>query len=197
MDDAEDFRDFIPAFAPLFVSLPDTSEEELASKGGTFGQVLALLRARKSGRGSFAQRLDQTVTKLEELSGAERLRRLELLHYVEALVYHSRGMGEHGALRQRIDAALRHDEDRLEVEMARRTLADVHRDEGRDQGWREGTLAANKRTLVDLLRLRFETLPAETEQVIEATQDPDRLAEWLRGVVTARDLDSIGIVQQR
>jgi hypothetical protein len=37
--------------------------------------------------------------------------------------------------------------------MARRTLADVHRD--------EGALAANKRTLVELLRLRFKTLPTK------------------------------------
>jgi hypothetical protein len=76
-----------------------------------------------------------------------------------------------------------------EVDMARRTLADVHRD--------EGALAANKRTLVEQLRLRFKTLPAKTGQVIAATQDADQLAEWLRGVVTARDLDTIGIVPPR
>src|SRR6202044_2024149 len=105
----------------------------------------------------------------------------ELLCYVEGLVYHARAECEHGMLRQRIDAVLSEDA-RLEVEMVRRTMADVHRD--------EATLAANKRTLLELLRLRFKSLPPETELAIAETQDADQLAEWLRGVVTAKDLDA-------
>jgi hypothetical protein len=119
----------------------------------------------------------------------ERLRRLELLCYVEGLVYHARQGSEHSLLRQRIDAALRNDETRLEVEMVRRTLADIHGDEAR--------LAERKRTLLEQLRLRFKSVPVETEQTIEATQDAEQLAEWLRGVITARDLRSIGIVAPR
>jgi hypothetical protein len=84
-------------------------------------------------------------------------------------MYHSREGSEHQMLRQRIDVALRDDESRLEVEMVRRTLADVHRE--------EVTLAERKRALVELLRLRFKSLPAETEQVIQTTQDADQLAE--------------------
>ncbi len=188
MDDAEEFREVIPAFEPLFVSLPDVPEVDLDS-AGTFGQVLALLKARKASRAAFAQRLGQTVARVEELKGDERLRRLELLCYVEALVYHSRETTEHEALRQRIDVALKNDEDRLEIDMVRRTLADVHRDEGR----REGVLAERKRVLLDLLRVRWAPLPTETEQAIEATQDADKLAEWLRRFATARDLDAVGI----
>src|SRR5207302_222659 len=104
-------------------------------------------------------------------------------------VYHSRRPGEHDALRRRIDQALRIDEDRLEVQMARRTMADIHRDEGA----LAERLADRKRTLVELLRLRWGALPPETEQVIEATQDADRLAEWLRRFATAKDLDGVGI----
>ncbi len=184
MDDAEEFREVIPAFQPLFFSLPDVSEDELDS-AGTFGQVLALLKARKASRAVFAQRLGQTVARVEELKGDERLRRLELLCYVEALVYHSRQSSEHEALRQRIDAALKNDESRLEVDMVRKTLADVHRD--------EGALAANKRTLLRQLRQRWAPLPPETEQTIEATQDAEKLDEWLLRFATAKDLDSIGI----
>jgi hypothetical protein len=73
--------------------------------------------------------------------------------------------------------------------MVRKTLADVHRDEGR----REGALAANRRTLLRLLRQRWAPLPPETEQTIEATQDANQLDEWLLRFATAEDLDSIGI----
>jgi hypothetical protein len=111
---------------------------------------------------------------------------LELLSCIEGLVYHARAGHEHAGLRERIDAALRDDEDRLEADMVRRSLADMH--------WEEATLAANKRTLLELLRLRWGPLPAETEQVIETTQDAEQLAAWLRGVVTAEDLEGVGIV---
>jgi hypothetical protein len=193
-DDAqEQLRDTTPVFKPLFVSLPDLAQTQLESEGGYLGQVLALLRARSAKPAEFAQRLGQTVTKLQELTGSERLRRLELLCYVEGLVYHARQGSEHPLLRQRIDAALRNDETRLEVEMVRRTLADIHRDEARD----EERLAERKRTLLEQLRLKFKSLPAETEQTIEATQDAEQLAEWLRRFATATRLKTIGIVAPR
>jgi hypothetical protein len=113
------------------------------------------------------------------------LRRLELLSYVEGLVYHSRGSAEHPALHKRIDDALLDEETLLEVDMVRKTMAEV-------EGERY-TLLERKRTLLELLRLRFHSLPVEMEQTIEETQDADRLAEWLRGVVTARDLSALGI----
>jgi hypothetical protein len=51
---------------------------------------------------------------------------------------------------------------------------------------------------VELLRLKYKSsFSQEMEQAIEATQDADQLAEWLRRVITARDLDSIGILPPR
>jgi hypothetical protein len=83
----------------------------------------------------------------------------------------------------------RNNEALQEVEVIRRTLADVHRD--------EAILAERKRTLLELLRLRSKELLAEMERVIEATQDADQLAEWLRRFATAKDLGSIGILPPR
>jgi len=188
MEDAEDFRLFTPAFTPLFLSLPDRTEADLEGVGA-FGQVLALLKMRKARRAPFAERLGRTVTRLEELRGPERLRRLELLSYVEALVYHAREEAEHPALRQRIDSAVRHDEDRLEIEMTRRTLADVHRE--------EGALAGMRQLLLELLRLRFGPLPPEMERKIETTQDPNQLTEWGRRFATTTDLEEVGILNPR
>jgi hypothetical protein len=184
MDDAEDFRPFTPAFTPLFVSLPDRPDAEL-QEAGPFGQVLSLLKICKGSRAAFAARVAQTVARVEELRGEERLRRLELLDYIEALTVNARPPEEHPAMRQQIDAALKNDESRLEVEMIRKTLADVYRE--------EGALAEKRRTLVDLLRLRWGPLPAEMEQTIEMTQDPNQLTEWVRSVVTAEDIEAVGI----
>jgi hypothetical protein len=56
------------------------------------------------------------------------------------------------------------------------------------------TLAANKRILVDLLRLRFPPLPPEIEQTVESTHDADQITKWLHRFATAQDLDSVGIL---
>ena len=72
--------------------------------------------------------------------------------------------------------------------MVGQTLADFHREQDRS----EVRITDRKRTLLEQLRLRF-SLPAEVAQAIKATQDADILAEWLRGVATAKTLDSIGI----
>ncbi len=146
MDDAEEFREATPVYQPLFFSLPDRSEAELEEKAGFLGQILALMKARTASRSAFAQRLERTVSKVEELT-AETQRRLELLDYVEALVYYARVPSEHAALHQRIDAALQHNEDRLEVQMARRMMPDIHRE--------EGALADRKRTLLEQLPAAF------------------------------------------
>ncbi len=73
--------------------------------------------------------------------------------------------------------------------MVRKTMAQV-------EGERY-TLEANKRTLVEQLSLRFESLPAEIVQAIESTRDADQIAEWLRRFATADDLDTIGILPRR
>jgi len=87
-------------------------------------------------------------------------------------------------------ATLHEDEARLEVEMVRRSMADVHRDEIS----LEVTLAVTKRTLLKQMRLRWGPLSAETEQIIETTQDVNQLEEWLDRFATAETVDAVGIV---
>jgi hypothetical protein len=193
MDDAEDFGEVTPAFAPLFVSLPDVAESDLDARGGYFGQVLTLLKARKEKREPFSQRLRQAVQKLRELEGDEgvRMRRVELLSYIEWLVYHWRDRKEHEPMRACVNEGL--GGETLEIKMVRQTMADVLREEGRDEGRRQGILADRKRTLRRLIQIRWG-LPAEVERAIEATEDADQLAAWIDRFAAAADLASMGIV---
>jgi hypothetical protein len=97
---------------------------------------------------------------------------------------------EHHPIAAEGHAALRDDEAKLEVDMARKTLADVHW----EQATLQATLAANKRTLLRQLRLRWGPLPTEVEQVIETTEDAKQLEEWLHRFATAPSLKAVGIL---
>jgi len=169
---------------------PENGLKQVLSSEGNVRDLLALLKARKEKPAAFAQRLGETVAKLRELAGPEQLRKVELFSYVEGLVYHSRGENEHQVLRRRIDEAP--GGDRLEVDMVRRTMADVLMDKGR----LAERLEDRKRTLVEQLQDRWGPLPEQTAQAIEATQDAEQIRAWLRRFATANDLASVGIVSQ-
>ena len=80
----------------------------------------------------------------------------------------------------------RNSSDLREMEMFRRIMVEEHR--------KAATLAERKRILLEQLHLRFDSVPLEIKQAIEAAEDANQFVKWLRGVVTAKDLDGIGIV---
>src|SRR5436305_2848313 len=123
----EEFRGVTPALAPLFVNLPALPEARLESAGGYFGRVLELVQQRRAERATFADLLRRVVGHLERMQRAERLRWLELLSYIGALVYHERAEPEREGWRQEIEASVRTDKDRQEVTPMVRPIAEALR----------------------------------------------------------------------
>jgi hypothetical protein len=79
---------------------------------------------------------------------------------------------------------------RDEARTTRRTLAEVLKDEGRQ----EEAVLSRRNILEMLLRTRFTKVPAKVAAHIEAETDTAKLDEWLSGVLTAQRLDDLGIV---
>ena len=52
-------------------------------------------------------------------------------------------------------------------------------------------------TLLEQLRLRFGSITSEVEQTIQASQDAEQLAEWLRRFANAKAEADVGIVPPR
>jgi hypothetical protein len=133
--------------------------------------------------------LRRVVAQLEGMPAAERLRWLELLSYIHALVYHERNPAEHEGLQGEIEASVRTDEHRQEVSTMRRTIAD----ELRAQGRKEEAVRSRRQTLLRQLRRRLGESPAEAVAAVEAANSVKQLNGWLDGVVTAARLADIGI----
>ena len=180
------FTPFAPSLAPLFVNLRDTPDADLASRGGPFGQVLRLVRQRHARPAAFRTLLGQVVRALEGMPDAERLRWLDLLSYVHALVYHERE--EVPALQQVIEDSVQTDPHRLEVRNMRRSYADVLKE--------EGALKARREVLLRAIRLRFGGPPADLAAAIDACEDIALLDTWIDGVITVRRLADVGIRAQ-
>lgn len=188
MIDAADLRDYVPEFKPIFVNLPELSVEKL-NGAGAFGQMLRVVQQRKERRKAFEQVLADVVGRLEPLAKAERARWLEMLKFCENLVYHSRSEPERESLRQVIVSSAQNHEDRLELDMGWKTMAEVDREK-----WhREGVITSRHETLLRLLRLRFGELSPELLRSIQTTHDLQRIDNWIDRVLTAKSLDEIGI----
>ena len=87
---SERFGPIVPLLEPLFLNLGTMPPKTLESQGGFFGWVLRLVQQRRARPGEFRALLRRVVRHLETMPPAERLRWLELLSYIQALVYHER-----------------------------------------------------------------------------------------------------------
>jgi hypothetical protein len=183
------FAPVIPHFKPVFVNLYGLSAARLESAGGFFGWALRLVKQRHARPDEFQGLLERVVQQLEAMPGQERLRWLELLSYIHALVYHVRNPSERLGLQEMIKASVRTDEHRREVNQMGKTIADVLKEEGR----KEGEVRALRRTLLQQLRNRFKKVPAKTAETIDATEDIRQLEVWLGRVVLVDSLADIGI----
>src|SRR5262249_45996495 len=108
------FQDVTPEYKPLFVSLPGMQAAALESSGGYLGWVLELVQQRQARPEEFRDLFQRVIAHLETMSPEERLRWLELVSYLEAMVYHDRDESEHARLKEVVLTSVQTDERRQE-----------------------------------------------------------------------------------
>ncbi len=177
----------------IFLNLPAMNPKRLEAQGGFFGWVLRLVQERKSRPERFRSQLRRAIAALEAMPPEERLRWLDLLSYVYALVYHVRGPSERPALHETIEASVRTDRHRQELFDMGKTIAEELKEEGKKEGMSEGMLRARRQTLIRQLGKRFGHVPEEISRAIEAMRDAGELDRWLDNVVTAETLSDVGV----
>ena len=178
-----DFARLAPMLEPAFLPLRDTPDRRLASAGGSFGQVLRLVQQRRARGPAFRALLGQVVQALEGMPDAERLRWLDLLSYIHALLYHERE--DSTAMQRVVEDSVQTDPHRQEIRKMGKTYAEVLKEEGRVKSRREMLLRA--------IRLRLEEPPAGVVAAIEACEDIAQLDAWFDNALKARRLKDVGI----
>jgi predicted transposase/invertase (TIGR01784 family) len=187
------FSNRIPKIEPSFINLRAIAPSKLETEGRFLGWVLRLIQQADAGREEFQALVERAVQHLEAMPKAERLRLLELLSYIQALVYHVRSEMEQPSLQKTIETSVSDDTLRQEVIKMRQTGADSLREEGRKRGKREGAIQATRKNLLCLLKGRFDQVPARVQATIKKTTDLKQLAEWIDRFAKADTLDDVGI----
>ncbi|MCI0463568.1 MAG: Rpn family recombination-promoting nuclease/putative transposase [Gemmataceae bacterium] len=189
IEGGEQFADRTPMVKPLFVNLTGLEPGQLETEGGPFGQVLRLVRGRRAPLADFQPLLQEVTQRLEGMPGAQRLRRLELLSYTNAFVYHERAPTEWAKLHKIIQTSVQTDEHRREVTTMQKSMADVVKEEAR----KEEAIRSRQEMLLLLLRERFGKLPRKVAKAVEGATDVAQLEEWARQFAHAKTLAEIEI----
>jgi hypothetical protein len=189
----DEMKELIPEFQPLFLNVGRTSREILGQRGGVFGMLLRLLQQRRARLKVFEEMLREVVRALEALAETDRQRWLELLSYLDALLYYERGPDEHPLLQQTVFDAVQNDRHRQEVYDMGKTMAEYLKEEGEAVGLRKGEVRARQQWLVDLLRTKFGKLPASVVKRIETTDRSELLDAWFHEALDASKLAELSL----
>jgi hypothetical protein len=168
----------------------------------------------------FQATLGQVVHALgEQLAEGDRERWLELLSYVEALIYHEREEPEREPMQRLVEEAVQQDPHRWEVVDMGQSMAEFlrlwrigeeaveqesHRREvfdldrmmveilAEDATERE-VVRVLQRTLLPKLHLKFRRVPKGVVKRVENTAEVTQLEAWLKALIKARKLADVGI----
>jgi hypothetical protein len=186
----EELPERIPAIQPLFLNVGRATRQEL-EKGGPFGVLLRLIQQRRTRLPVFEETLREAVRAIEALAEEDRQRWLELLSYIDALLYYEREPAEQQPLRQTVIDTVQNDRHRQEVYDMGKTMAEHLKEEGREEGRQQGAVQARREVLLDLLRHKFRKVPA---RLVERIQTTDRLADlkvWYAQALDAKTLEDL------
>lgn len=171
---------FVPAFETLFLSVKEASVSELTKTGHPLGWVLTVLQKERADEPVLRETLQTAVSHFTDLDAAHHR---VLLRYLVLLILHRRPEKEHKGLINLVD---RHAPE-MEVETMAQSMAEVLLERGIEQG----ETRAKRDAVLNLLRIRFDSVPESITNEIAAIQSVSRLDLLFEKAVIAETLDEI------
>ncbi|MDA1017458.1 MAG: hypothetical protein O3A00_23755, partial [Planctomycetota bacterium] len=136
--------------------------------------------------------LAEVISRLESMPNAERLRWLDFVSYIHAMIYHERSAVEQGKLLKIIEQSVQTELNRQEVQTMK-TMAQVLEEQGEKKGEKKATRRTMQQILLRLLAQRFGEIDKERIAVVQRTSSVKQLQSWLDAIHTSKSLDDLKI----
>ncbi len=186
---AETFEEFIPDPKLLFLNLRDTPPDTIIEQGGWFGWLMRVVQARQSSLAEFRAVVREATEQLETMPEKQKNRWLNLVSFMEALIYHYRDADEVPVIQQEIEDVVESQEYLKEIEAMKNSYAQTLKRAGKREGKREGKLDGQQKILIRQLSQKFGGISVEVTRIIESTQDEEQLELWLDKVLFTESID--------
>jgi len=193
MDVPVELERFAPHHDALFLDLKGTPPQELIRSAHPFGWVLRVIQKEDTSLQEIREALDAAIDHLETLPPEAQNQWEKLMYYLVLLIYHRRQPPEQQTLMQHVQNKVRIHIRREEVANMGQTAAQALIQEGRQEGREIGAIEAKQEVLVELMSLKFGSIPQPVLQRIQTLQDTNQLNQLIRRFVTADSLQEMGI----
>jgi hypothetical protein len=182
-----ELTDRIPEIRPLFLDAGHASRQILEEQGGPFGLLLRLLKEKRAPLKVFEATLSEVVSSIQSLVEEDRQRWLELLSYIDAMLYYERAAAEYQPLHETVSKSVRDNRDWQEVSGMAKSMAEVDM----EQCAAEAIVRVRREVLVDLLRHKFHKVPLKILRRIESTDGLEILKAWFELAIDAKTLEEL------
>jgi hypothetical protein len=185
---------------PLFLwDLAERTPRELLQQASDWFRALAVVRAERAERKEFQAIYQEALHGLEALAEQERMRWIDLVHFIISWALRRRPSEEENELRRLAVESQASRKRKREMEKMSETVSQTWEEwvlergmtEGLAKGRAEGQIAACRENLLALLENRFGNVPARLVKKIKSTADLAKLKSAFQQALSIESLDEL------
>ena len=205
MDIPDVFSRFVPQFDTLFLGVKETDEARLTETDHPLGWLLTVLQKEHANKEAISSALIEAMSHLNTLDDAQSQQRQRALLYLFLLILHRRPVEEHAELRTLFNQYIQQSSDREEVVVMAQTMAEhlieqgieqgIERgiERGIEQGIERGKARGKQELILNMLRLRFDSVPESVASQINSIRSVSHLDSLFENALTAETLDELDL----
>lgn len=201
---------FAPHWPPLFWDVAEKTPQELLTETGIWLRSLAVVRAEREDLASFLAVFREILEDIERMTAGDEVRWHDLMRFVISWGLHRRPRDEADELKDVVAQSQREGTHKREVKAMSDTLqksyhdliaeaqakaeaAEAEAQKGIEQGIEQGELRGRRAALKRVLERRFEDVPPDVFDRIDATEEIDRLQQLFDEALDAKSLEDLSL----
>ena len=183
---------FTPRFDALFLNVKGEGDPDFLRQTHPFHLLLELIRQEDATKTDFEAVLRQVTQALKALP-EESPQWSRAMYYLILLIYHRRPTDERETLMDIVAQTLVERKQIAEVQDMPQTIAEYFIQQGEERGEKRGELRAKRESVLQLLHLRFDSIPPSVEKKIKSVRSVDRLKALFEQAATVNNISEIEI----
>ena len=166
---------FVPTFDTLFLGVQAEEEANLTKTDHPFGWLMTIVREEGAEKHKIVSALKRMGEHISTLPEEELHQWKRAIFYLYLLIFHRRPKEEHDELK-----AIVHEQSQLlklekEEEQIMQTMAQHVFEQGEKRGENRGKLQTKREYILDLLQIRFNSVPESVTKKIRSMRSLSRL----------------------
>ena len=181
---------FVPKFEIMYLGVMQTRDAELTKTAHPLGWLLTVLKKADAPKQTLRGAIIEAISSMNALDDELARQRRQAIEYFLLLIFHRRPPDEHDELRALVNEHIEHPTEKEEAQSVAQTMAQYLRESGREEVAAQAAQAMQK-TVLGVLRWRFDAVPETVTHRITLIRDLSRLGSLHDKALNAETLEEI------